>query len=519
MMTQSVMTQAANLFGNATGSVTLKGKQTGNGFDLIIGSSMKAQQNTAVNNTAADGKKTSVQTTESASSVQGDGTGSVEQKDQLRNQLKDQFKSQEAGKSSDTGNQAQKVQNGKALAVKEEETKADAKDTPVIDDQLLAQISGLLQNLSNAVMQKLGMTPEEFQKLLGEQGMTAADLLNPENLQKFILANSKETNILAALTNEDLAGTMKDLLKLVEDMKSEAGLQLTADEMKELLSKTEKAGEILSAKVSEPENTDVLGQQAEVMTGKQTELKDATSAGSVEKPVTANKDENTFAGKNESQKNTAADKPFTVDTSKTESFDTGNSGTQNSADKDNGMDLASQDRFQLFIDNMVKASKETILDFNNTFVQTADIREIAQQIIEHIRISITPDQSSMELQLNPENLGKVNLTVQSKDGAMTAQFVVQNEVSKEAIESQIATLKETLNQQGIKVDAIEVTVSANAFEQSGREGSQSQEETSKNSSGRQITLEEAINMTELPEEEGTLTDITGTLGSQIDYTA
>jgi hypothetical protein len=44
MMTQSVMTQAANLFGNAAGSVTSKGKQTGTGFDQIIDNSLKSVQ-------------------------------------------------------------------------------------------------------------------------------------------------------------------------------------------------------------------------------------------------------------------------------------------------------------------------------------------------------------------------------------------------------------------------------------------------------------------------------------------
>jgi flagellar hook-length control protein FliK len=124
----------------------------------------------------------------------------------------------------------------------------------------------------------------------------------------------------------------------------------------------------------------------------------------------------------------------------------------------------------------------------------------------------------MELQLNPENLGKVNLSVQSKNGVMTAQFVVQNETSKEAIESQLHTLRETLNQQGIKVEAIEVTVSTYAFEQN-QESSNNQSEAPKEHSGRQISLEEAFNMSEVSEEENLAEDITGIRGSQIDYTA
>jgi flagellar hook-length control protein FliK len=102
---------------------------------------------------------------------------------------------------------------------------------------------------------------------------------------------------------------------------------------------------------------------------------------------------------------------------------------------------------------------------------------------------------------------------------MTAQFVVQNEISKEAIEGQLHTLRETLNQQGIKVEAIEVTVSAYSFEQNGQQTSEDQAEAQKNNSGKHITLEEAMNMTESPEEESVTEDILGISGSRIDYTA
>ena len=43
----------------------------------------------------------------------------------------------------------------------------------------------------------------------------------------------------------------------------------------------------------------------------------------------------------------------------------------------------------------------------------------------------------MEIQLNPENLGKINLTVVAKDGMITAQLTAQNEAVKNAIENQI----------------------------------------------------------------------------------
>jgi flagellar hook-length control protein FliK len=90
---------------------------------------------------------------------------------------------------------------------------------------------------------------------------------------------------------------------------------------------------------------------------------------------------------------------------------------------------------------------------------------IIKQITDDIKMYANQNTTSLEIQLEPESLGKVSLTVASKSGSVTAQLMVQNEVAKEAIESQISTLKETMNNQGIKIEAIEVTVASREFEE------------------------------------------------------
>ena len=81
----------------------------------------------------------------------------------------------------------------------------------------------------------------------------------------------------------------------------------------------------------------------------------------------------------------------------------------------------------------------------------------------------------MEMQLNPENLGKIYLNISEKEGVIRAQLAAQNEVVKEALETQMVELRQNLNQQGIKVDAIEVTVATHEFEQN-LDGQAKQEE-------------------------------------------
>ncbi len=63
-------------------------------------------------------------------------------------------------------------------------------------------------------------------------------------------------------------------------------------------------------------------------------------------------------------------------------------------------------------------------------------------------------------------MGKVNLSVVMKEGVATANFIVQNEMVKEALQSQMQVLRDNLEQQGLKVESIEVTVAEYGFEQS-----------------------------------------------------
>lgn len=88
---------------------------------------------------------------------------------------------------------------------------------------------------------------------------------------------------------------------------------------------------------------------------------------------------------------------------------------------------------------------------------------IVDQVVHHIRIRVLPQTTSMELQLNPESLGRVNLNVTSNNGLATATLTVQNEVAKEALESQLAVLRENLESHGLKVDSVEVNVSEFGF--------------------------------------------------------
>jgi flagellar hook-length control protein FliK len=182
--------------------------------------------------------------------------------------------------------------------------------------------------------------------------------------------------------------------------------------------------------------------------------------------------------------------------------------------------------FQAFTDQLVNTVERYSVDFDGSLVQTSEIRDIANQIIESIKFTVRPGQTSMEMQLNPESLGKVNFSVQAKNGVMSAQFIVENHLTKEAIESHLTILRDALDQQGIKVEVIEVTVSEFSFTQNNQANSEGhmQEQSSGNRNNisirNKITLEEAIAMDDADDDNVDSVDQMAELrGNQVDYIA
>jgi len=153
----------------------------------------------------------------------------------------------------------------------------------------------------------------------------------------------------------------------------------------------------------------------------------------------------------------------------------------------------------------------------------ADTVDIMRQIMDHMRIHVKPDMSNLEMQLHPESLGTLHVNVVAKDGAVTAQFITQNEAVKAAVESQLIQLKESFQEQGVKVDAIEVTVQTHQFEQNLEQGRNSQQsEPDRKSRPRRIRLNGEMNpeiLEDMEESEQLAAQMMVANGNTVDYTA
>lgn len=158
-------------------------------------------------------------------------------------------------------------------------------------------------------------------------------------------------------------------------------------------------------------------------------------------------------------------------------------------------------------------------------IETADTQRIMEQITEYIKIEAKPEMTEMELQLQPETLGTINVRLSSREGAVTAYFTAQNDTVRAAIETQLVQLKDSLNDQGIKVDAVEVTVASHEFERNLQQDRNGEEEgqykESKRKGIRRIRLdgEESIQEMELSDEERITAEMMEQNGNTVDFTA
>lgn len=142
--------------------------------------------------------------------------------------------------------------------------------------------------------------------------------------------------------------------------------------------------------------------------------------------------------------------------------------------------------------------------------------EIARQMISGVRTVVTESLRTMELQLNPENLGKMIIHVSEQDGQLTARINIQNENVRTAMEEQMAIVKNNLEAQGLKIESVTVTADAHEFERNLEEGNtarndmnspegrEANADTSEGNDGRRQGVR-SLNMNEL--EGGNITDL------------
>jgi flagellar hook-length control protein FliK len=109
-----------------------------------------------------------------------------------------------------------------------------------------------------------------------------------------------------------------------------------------------------------------------------------------------------------------------------------------------------------------EASEIEVVDANQS-VSKVSVTNMIDTIVERARVTLTDSVKTMEMVLNPEELGKVFMEVTAKDGAVKAKLLAQNETVKAALETQLVILQDRFKEAGMKVDSVEISVGTHEF--------------------------------------------------------
>ncbi|RBP46761.1 flagellar hook-length control protein FliK [Garciella nitratireducens] len=115
-----------------------------------------------------------------------------------------------------------------------------------------------------------------------------------------------------------------------------------------------------------------------------------------------------------------------------------------------------------------------------------NIQNIVEKIVNKIEFQKEGDLSSIQIQLKPEELGKMEIQLRIKDGEIEGKIFVESISAKNAIESQLQDLKERLKTRNIFLKDLNIDLQQkNQYEgQEKREGFFNQNQNSKNKFSR-----------------------------------
>lgn len=298
-----------------------------------------------------------------------------------------------------------------------------------LNDTGNANISGEL--VEDIVKDVLKLDDDQMDAILAAMGITVLQLLDPQILQQFVLTAEGAGDITDMLTSEMMLADYQMILQQFAQM---------PEGVSEILAQMEPVSE---------DDANLQGILQELTAVKPEQAPVVSDGEVLQKAV--NTQEPAILGQTPSS-----------DLSKTMSGESNASSTESFVQTSQPQTDASVEAVPFAQQFDLQGARE---------VQDAPMPnqsvQIIEQIVRQIRVSVTDTTSTMEMQLNPERLGKVLLTISAKEGMMTANFTVQTEEARLALESQMYQLRDTLEQKEIKVEAVSISVSDFSFAQGG----------------------------------------------------
>ena len=394
------------------------------------------------------------------------------------------------------------------------------------------------KEVQQEIKELLGVDDAQLEAAMKELGLTYQDLMDPANLANLVMNLTGEEDQLGLLMNADFQELMQNVEVLSKNLLQELGM--TPQEAAEVFTQLEQNVAQITEEVPQ-QVQEVTDTQAEVLQVQQTDDVQATEQKS---QVTGMTDTNAATAEAvESDGNVQnVEEPVSQevrvenDQRAAEQEGQQEEAPENSMTTEDDASLLQQNdttEKSIFTEHTFQQTVQTIRTDNITAAPTTaapqnvvfNTLDVIRQVSEFTRVMYQGDTTSMEMQLNPENLGKIYVQVTAKEGVVTAHLAVQNEIVKEALENQTIQLRENMNQQGIKVEAVEVTIASHEFERNLEQNQQGsaqdeQREQASKSPRRNISMNQLDEMSGLmSEEEMLVAKIMRDNGNSVDFTA
>lgn len=350
-------------------------------------------------------------------------------------------------------NQKEDIKEETVKTEKESETKTEravseeeVQEPEEVSDDVLAAAAQLVE----IVAEILEVNPQEVAEALDNLELTDVALLDTKNIPKVVVEITEAEDTMAIMTDEDLYADVKEITSQIGDaltkLESESGL--TAEQIGEEVSKFS-----VKEEADEPEIKEMRVQN------------------------------------DQAEEVTAEVRPQTVE------IKTGNKREQGDNNHQNGQMSWNES----FVENLKAVTTTQTDEVAGSYSTTMD--DIYEQVSESLKLNLSDEVTEMEMNLHPASLGNVKVQIAARDGVITANFTTQNETVKAALETQIIQLKSNMAEQGIKVEAIEVTVASHAFDENlSKEG--------ESNGGEQQTTKKRriINLNEMAEDDDIIID-------------
>ncbi len=396
------------------------------------------------------------------------------------------------------------------------------------------------KQVKQIIAEKLGISEEEVAQQMEAMGLTVMDLMDPSKLAGLVMELTGSEDIGGLLFDGNFQQMLSQIGDLTQELASQ--LNLTLEELNQLTEELKlmvsdnPQGDVTANEGQLPQDLEPVSQDTQEVTaeqGKDTANVQNTVATAQTKPQESADDaevQNQALRAGADQKESEAAVTTQAQEGMQEQTEENSQTGEKTSDlfkETVGEDKAENKQTQVTYQTTTQTvGQGQTVEVTQTVVQTrVDVENILRQVSQMTRVFVSQAESSVEMQLNPANLGKIYLQVVSREGVITAQIAAQNEAVKEALESQVAVLKENMNQQGMKVEAIEVTIASHEFERNLEENQQNaarqqqEEEAAKNSRRN-------LNMNSLDELEGVMSEeeslaakIMAEQGNSMDVTA